>query len=335
MKVSDIVTKNTSFFSQSFFIPYLIEVIIALIHPNIFTRGYKFTTSTTAYHVKVTYEINDMLTLVTLFRVYVLFRGMIVLTGYYNSRAFRIARLIGSELTMMFSVKCLITDESFTLLFFFGIFSIATLTFSLKIVEGPVYTSGSGVNDFRSIENCLWNVLVTMTTVGYGDTYPKSVLGKIYAVITSLCGSCLVSILTLSLTNVTTLANFENNAYMGRFKVIINDKTKKTAVSYFIATMKCYLSKKKYKSELAKKESANKSLLDKLKQNAEKTAYEKVKRQRIFSENVQLNLNTYEAMTEFEQLKLIMDDFQAGLNDSQKNSKLVNSTVNEIIKEFA
>ena len=334
MKVSDIVTKNTSFFSKSFFIPYLIEVIIALIHPNCFLRGYKFTTNEVTYKVVVTYEINDMLTLVTLLRVYVLFRGMIVLTSYYNSRAFRIARLIGSELTMMFSVKCLITDEPFTLLFFFGVFSIAALTFSLKIVEGPVYTSSSGVNDFRTIENCLWNVLVTMTTVGYGDTYPKSMLGKVYAVVTSLCGSCLVSILTLSLTNITTLANFENNAYMGRFKVIINDKTKKTAVSYFIAVMKCYLSKKKYRNELTKSDN-NKSVIKKLKKNAEKTAYDKIKKQKIFSENVQLNLNTYEAMTEFEQLKLIMDDFQSGLNDTQKKSKVLNDTINEIITEFA
>lgn len=330
MKVSDIVTEKTSFWNKKFFLPYLAEVIISLIHPNIFTKGYKFTTS---YQVIVTYEVNDMLCLIVLLRIYVLFRGMIALTNYYNSRAFRIARLIGSELTKMFTVKCLVIDEPFILLMFFGIFSIATLTFALKIVEGPLYTSASGVNDFRKVENCLWNVLVTMTTVGYGDLYPYSPLGKIFAVITSLCGSCLVSILTLSLSNILMLSKYEENAYLNRFKVIINEKTQKTAVSYFLSAFRCYFTKKKFKEEV-KKGNPDKSKIQALKKKTEKQAFDKIAQKTLFSENVQLNLNTYEAITEFDQLKLLMDDFQFGLNDMNKRSIEINKVVGEIGREF-
>ena len=58
----------------------------------------------------------------------------------------------------------------------------------LQIIEGPAYNESMGSNDFRTINNCLWNVLVTMTTVGYGDTYPITNLGRIVNIISSIGG---------------------------------------------------------------------------------------------------------------------------------------------------
>ena len=58
---------------------------------------------------------------------------------------------------------------------------------------------------FRSIFDCMWWAISTMTTVGYGDIVPKTVGGKIFTSIISFIGIGVVSIptalLASSLTN--------------------------------------------------------------------------------------------------------------------------------------
>jgi len=41
---------------------------------------------------------------------------------------------------------------------------------------------------YSSIPSCMWWALVTMSTVGYGDVYPKTGVGKLIGIICALCG---------------------------------------------------------------------------------------------------------------------------------------------------
>ena len=47
---------------------------------------------------------------------------------------------------------------------------------------------------FGSIPRCLWWSVVTVTTVGYGDTYPVTALGKLLAALTAICGIAVIAI---------------------------------------------------------------------------------------------------------------------------------------------
>jgi len=49
-------------------------------------------------------------------------------------------------------------------------------------------------NDFQSILMACWWSIVTMTTVGYGDRYPRTLLGKIVAFLAMLSGIVLISL---------------------------------------------------------------------------------------------------------------------------------------------
>ena len=56
-----------------------------------------------------------------------------------------------------------------------------------QLLEHGIYDLGSGNEDYASIPEACWWVIISMTTVGYGDMYPITVPGRV------LGGLCVVS----------------------------------------------------------------------------------------------------------------------------------------------
>ena len=63
------------------------------------------------------------------------------------------------------------------------------------------------------MSNTIWNVIITMTTVGFGDIYPKTMMGRVIGVIVALWGLFLVSIFTVTLSNLFTFTQGEKKAF--------------------------------------------------------------------------------------------------------------------------
>ena len=55
-----------------------------------------------------------------------------------------------------------------------------------------------GVLTWDDYLSSAWCIIITMTTVGYGDTVPATRFGRLTAVVAALWGTFLVSILILS-----------------------------------------------------------------------------------------------------------------------------------------
>ena len=73
-----------------------------------------------------------------------------------------------------------------------AVYSGVVITISsilMFLVEGGVQEE-----HFGSIPRCLWWSVVTVTTVGYGDTFPVTVLGKLVAATTAICGIAVIAI---------------------------------------------------------------------------------------------------------------------------------------------
>lgn len=52
---------------------------------------------------------------------------------------------------------------------------------------------------FDSYINCFWWVVVTMTTIGYGDYYPRTLSGRLVAFVLCVWGTIMVSLMVVSL----------------------------------------------------------------------------------------------------------------------------------------
>lgn len=211
---------------------------------------------------------------------------------------------------------------------------VTLLSFMLKILEGQTYIIEKSTQDFRQIQNCLWNVLVTMTTVGYGDYFPITNFGRIVNVLTSIGGSCLISLLTLSLQNALTFTEYEAKAFRNREKELMREDIEKAAGKYFKASFKYLLARKMFREVRAK------NIIDKkermmTKKKMEQALYEKIETKRGFKDTIQLFRNIYEIPTESDVLKSKMDEFQEELtllnNETSELSHLLED-INQILK---
>jgi len=90
----------------------------------------------------------------------------------------------------------------------------------------------------------MWNVLITMTTVGYGDIYPKSHLGKMIGIITAFWGVFFLSLFVVSLTNITSFNFSEIKAFILLQRLQAKDQLREQAVGMLAAAYKIKLLKK-------------------------------------------------------------------------------------------
>jgi voltage-gated potassium channel len=79
------------------------------------------------------------------------------------------------------------------------VFRIAAMLTLLVVVIAGAVEALIDTSDFHSTWQGIWWAAVTVTTVGYGDVYPKSVGGQIVAVVVMIFGISFLSILTATI----------------------------------------------------------------------------------------------------------------------------------------
>jgi len=56
-------------------------------------------------------------------------------------------------------------------------------------------------NDLSNLTDALWFTIITMTTVGYGDYYPRTTFGRLIDIVLVVWGTFIVSLMVVVLTN--------------------------------------------------------------------------------------------------------------------------------------
>ena len=104
---------------------------------------------------------------------------------------------------------------------------------------------------FENLINCFWCIFITMTTVGYGDYYPKTLLGRLVIFITSISGVILSSLLIVSLSAYLTMQPNQSKSHLTLHRLGHQSKLKKEASDAMVETIKMtkFLSSKGKESE--------------------------------------------------------------------------------------
>jgi potassium intermediate/small conductance calcium-activated channel subfamily N protein 2 len=132
--------------------------------------------------------------------------------------------MYGCESDYLYAIKCLFKDSPMLLIGIVFTSSILIFALSLRIAERDVpsvlatlsnMSQGSAKsvsNDISSFANALWLTIITMTTVGYGDFYPRTTFGRIIDVVLVVWGTFIVSLMVVVLTNTLNMDQSERRA---------------------------------------------------------------------------------------------------------------------------
>ena len=160
-----------------------------------------------------TYSWNAVLVVLTLSRTYLFMRVF----GHYSRWISRQTRIMSTNLKLnigiSFALRAEFKQRPLATIALLTLCTVLLLSLPLHVYERTYSGLGQCAVSLQLLSNAMWSMIITMTTVGYGDTYPSTHLGRIVATASCLFGTLLTSLMVLSLTLKSTLSAQELKAY--------------------------------------------------------------------------------------------------------------------------
>ena len=191
----------------------------------------------TAPGVDMSFEVNELgntffisadlfCIVVMLFRVYQAFRQFGHYSKWRDELSVTCCEDEGTDASTLFALKALMQASPYPALG--GLLGISSfiLGVALRCFERPKNDADGfdedGIpngQDFSTVQNGIWCVIITMTTVGYGDFFAQTIGGRCVSLLIIFWGIFLVSMMVVTLTNTITLDVKETRAYNVQFRL--------------------------------------------------------------------------------------------------------------------
>ena len=247
----------TSFFQTSLFGYFILEVILACLHPNIFFKN-KYIKTSKKYNLKiVTYNANDFLILIQSLRLSYLIVIIPICSEFYSARADRVCKMMGKKLDLFFSFRALIIKYRPLMLSYCSVIICSILAYMLKVINQPLPIK----KNFKNFGDYFWFIIITMTTVGYGDVYPETTLGRIIGCASAIAGTIVVALIVSFFKSKICLTEEEKLSLEFLDKVYDKEEIMKASAIYFKANMLYIINKKKMENGILDKNEINEEKL--------------------------------------------------------------------------
>ena len=315
-----------NFFTTSLFVYFCIELILALLHPNLLFKDKYFTTNKKFNLKEITYNVNDIFLLIQCLRLVYLIIIFAITSDFYSPRADRICKMMGNTLNLFFSFRALFVERTAVMLGYCSIIICTMLSYMLKIISHPISDYGD-YNKFHNFGNCIWYVVITMTTVGYGDMYPNSTLGRLIGCLVAISGNVVVALIVSFFQDKTNLQSEETNALDFIQRVNEKEEVMRASAAYFKANMLYIINKRKIENGVV---SLNKNSKKKLVQLV-KNKIEARKRFKNLFHKFHIH---FKMETDVDKIKKKIDNLDYAESDLSNYINLINIKIKELIRNI-
>ena len=239
-----LISRKDTIFTTGDIYCLMLELLIYNLIPTPFYSGFAFVTYNETARVETTYSYNEFFSLLILLRVLMVFRILLANSRYYTNSAHRICQLTGCRNGYLFVIKSLMKSNPLEMLSIALFISIVTFAYAIKVCERPlIYALAEKAkllnpkeqsflpiaNDVSNYYNSLWLMIVTMTTVGYGDFAPRTIPGKAITFFACIFGVIVVSLSTIILFNFIEMNYSETRSYSIIEKIGVEKEKRKHA----------------------------------------------------------------------------------------------------------
>ena len=126
-----------------------------------------------------------------------------------SHKSLRLYKAFGIKADYKFALKAYLKYNSYSFIFVTMLLSTVVFGVVLRAFEK---NTGSERNNFNYIWNAFWVIIVTMTTVGYGDMYPITHLGRVTVIIACIVGAIVLTFFVSALNSALELDPKEKEA---------------------------------------------------------------------------------------------------------------------------
>ena len=190
----------------------LVEMGLCSISPLPFLKGFMYGEHVKAFDSDIEVEFNDILLFMMFIRIYLPCRFLFYMSEFMNPRTQRVCQIYSCNADSMFALKALMKQQPMPMLFGSLACTIIIFGYHLRLFES-ILTEVSGQN-FSSFNNAMWNMIITLTSAGYGELYPKTSFGRIIGTMICFWGVLIISFFVVTITNMLEFTPNEARAFI-------------------------------------------------------------------------------------------------------------------------
>lgn len=315
------------FYRSSYFKYFLLEAFVYAVQPIPFLEvDFKVYQLDGVLYI----SLNEILTSFSLLRVFLYFKLLRHHSKWTNEHSSAICDLYAAKATEKYALKALLNEKPVQFMIPLLILSIFIFSLALRIYERN-FVSSETIQGYHYLWNSMWLISLTMTTVGFGDFYPKTHPGRFIAALSAYWGIFLVSLIILTLTNFSHFNPAQQRSYNFLKRLRLLHKSRNYAFLFIAKMMEILIhsSKGKFnKRNHIKKFILAKSLHKKFKSS--KNQYLRVENSpeemlRIINEDMRIIIETFEGYI------AMAKDFDMQMDNILESQRKTIESLNEII----
>ena len=221
-KIDKKISDYDGLFSSGLYKWLILECIISLIF---FPPNLNIVYVYLRINIVCVYSLNTIFLPFNGLKLYNVFR-LIMLLSRYNTRISQtICQSHKTVSGIVFVIKSEFNNKKLTIIIFTILFLCIFVTAIIKDFECLSFDKDNflegkkGLNDLQNYMNNLWLILITLTNVGFGDEYPRTIFGRIFIFLVSFLGLLGLGILIATLSEKLEFNQNEKKAYLKLKKI--------------------------------------------------------------------------------------------------------------------